>query len=172
MAQHGYGHHGPSAKGESRASGRAHGARDNVRRTCGTGADDPRRRPRGGPRTGGRHPALHRAGPGAGGAAFAAVPPHLVERAPGTEMSEPSFTRPAVWRMVGLSRHAVGAPEGAQAALESAVREAPEGGGEGCPQRIALLAAPAARRLLAPSESMDPTAVERLAVLRGAVLWL
>ena len=72
--------------------------------------------------------------------------------------------------MVGLSRHAVGDTEGAQAALESAVREAPDGAAEGCPQRIALLAAPAARRLLAASESMDPAAVERLAVLRVAVL--
>jgi len=66
----------------------------------------------------------------------------------------------------------VGDEEGARAALESAVREAPDGAAEGCPQRIALLAAPAARRLLAASESMDPTALERLAVLRVAVLWL
>jgi len=106
------------------------------------------------------------------GAVFDAVAPHLVERTPGTEMGEPSFTRAALWTMVGLSRHAVGDAEGAQAALESAVREAPDGAAEGCPQRIALLAAPAARRLLAASESMDPTAVARLAVLRVAVLWL
>ncbi len=114
--------------------------------------------------------ALHQEGQH--GAVFDAVAPHLVERAPGTEMGEASFTGAALWTMVGLSRHAVGDTEGAQAALESAVREAPDGAAEGCPQRIALLAAPAARRLLAASESMDPTAVERLAVLRVAVLWL
>ena len=106
------------------------------------------------------------------GSVFDAVAPHLVEPAAGTEMGEPSFTRAALWTIVGLSRHAMGDVEGAQAALDRAVREAPDGAAEGCPQRIALLAAPAARRLLAASEAMDPTAVERLAVLRVAVLWL
>ncbi len=105
-------------------------------------------------------------------AVFDAAGPHLVERASGTEMGESSFTRAALWTVVGLSRHAVGDVDGARAALDRAVREAPDGAAEGCPQRIALLAAPAARRLLATSEAMDPTAVERLAVLRVAVLWL
>src|SRR5437870_484350 len=105
IAQHGYGHHGLSAKGESRVSGRAHEARDNVPRTCGTGADDPRRGPRGGPRPGGSHPALHRAGPGAGSAARA-PPTGTADRRAASSPASRASTSPSLY---GTGATALGA---------------------------------------------------------------
>ncbi len=96
---------------------------------------------------------------------------HLEAGAP-PEGAEPSFIRAALWTLVGLSRHALGDIEGAQGALDAAVRVAPDGVSEGCPQRIALLAATAARQLLAAADGMSATSGERVLVLRMAVLWL
>jgi hypothetical protein len=73
---------------------------------------------------------------------------------------------------VGVSRHALGDIEGAQGALDAAVRAAPDGVSEGCPQRIAAAAATSARQLLAAADAMSATSGERVAVLRMAVLWL
>ena len=88
------------------------------------------------------------------------------------EATAPSFVRAALWTLVGVSRHALGDIEGAQGALEAAVRTAPDGVSEGCPERIAAAATPAARQLLAAADAMSPSSSERLAVLRMAVLWL
>jgi tetratricopeptide (TPR) repeat protein len=96
---------------------------------------------------------------------------HLEAGAP-AEGAEPSFLRAALWTLVGVSRHALGDIEGAQGALDAAVREAPDGVSEGCPQRIAVVAAPAARQLLAAADAMSATSGERVLVLRMAVLWL
>jgi hypothetical protein len=73
---------------------------------------------------------------------------------------------------VGISRHALGDVEGARGALEAAVRVAPDGVSEDCPERIAVAAAPAARQLLAAADGMPADSVERVALLRMAVLWL
>jgi hypothetical protein len=62
--------------------------------------------------------------------------------------------------------------EGAQGALDAAVRAAPDGASEGCPPRIAAGAATSARRLLAAAAAMSATSGERVAVLRMAVLGL
>jgi len=97
--------------------------------------------------------------------------PHLEAGGPAEE-AEPSFTRAALWTVVGVSRHALGDIEGAQVALDAAVRTAPDGASEGCPQRIAVAAAGTARQLLAAADGMSATSGERLAVLRMAVLWL
>jgi len=88
------------------------------------------------------------------------------------EGADPSFIRAALWTVAGVSRHALGDIEGAQGALEAAVRAAPDGVSEGCPQRIAAAAAAAARQLLAAADAMSATSGERVAVLRMAVLWL
>lgn len=97
--------------------------------------------------------------------------PHLEAGGPG-EAAEPSFLRAALWTVVGVSRQAVGDVEGAQTALEAAVRVAPDGVSEGCPQRIADMAEQAARQLLAAADAMPATSGERVPVLRMAVLWL
>ena len=62
--------------------------------------------------------------------------PHLGPGA-GSGADNPSFSRAALWALVGISRHALGDVEGTQEALEAATREAPEGVSEGCPDRIA-----------------------------------
>lgn len=100
-----------------------------------------------------------------------AVVPHLEAGGP-AEAAEPSFVRAALWTVVGVSRHALGDIEGAQGALDAAVRAAPDGVSEGCPQRIATAAAGSARQLLAAADAMSATSGERVAVLRMAVLWL
>jgi tetratricopeptide (TPR) repeat protein len=100
-----------------------------------------------------------------------AAVPHLEAGGPAEE-AEPSFIRAALWTVVGVSRHALGDIEGAQGALDAAVRAAPDGVSEGCPQRIAAAAATSARRLLAAADAMSATSGERVAVLRMAVLWL
>ena len=97
--------------------------------------------------------------------------PHLEAGGP-AEGADPSFIRAALWTVVGVSRHALGDIEGAQGALEAAVREAPDGVSEGCPQRIVAAAASSARQLLAAADAMSATSGERVAVLRMAVLWL
>ena len=101
-----------------------------------------------------------------------AAGPYLGEPGPGEARDEPSFARAALWTVVGLSRHAVADAEGVKLAFDSAVREAPDGAAEGCQQRIAILAAPVARLLLAAADSMEPGEAGRLAVLRMAVCWL
>jgi len=73
---------------------------------------------------------------------------------------------------VGVSRHALGDIEGAQEALDAAVRAAPAGVSEGCPERIAAAAEGSARQLLETADAMSATSGERVAVLRMAVLWL
>ena len=88
------------------------------------------------------------------------------------EADEAGFSRAALWVLVGVSRHALGDVEGTQEALEAAVRAAPDGVSEGCPERIAAVAAPAAQQLLAAADRMSPTSAERVALLRMAVLWL
>lgn len=100
-----------------------------------------------------------------------AAVPHLEAGAP-AEGAEPSFIRAALWTVVGVSRHALGDIEGTQGALDAAVRSAPDGVSEGCPQPIAAAAATSARRLLAAADAMSATSGERVAVLRMAVLWL
>ena len=100
-----------------------------------------------------------------------AAVPHLEEGGP-AEGADPSFIRAVLWTVVGISRHALGDIEGAQGALEAAVRTAPDGVSEGCPQRIAVAAASSARQLLAAADAMSATSGERVAVLRMAVLWL
>ena len=100
-----------------------------------------------------------------------AAVPHLEAAAP-TEGAEPSFFRAALWTLVGVARHALGDIEGAQGALDAAVRVAPDGVSEGCPPRIAVVAATAARQLLAAADAMSATSGERVAVLRMSVLWL
>jgi tetratricopeptide (TPR) repeat protein len=100
-----------------------------------------------------------------------AAVPHLDTGGP-AEGAEPSFLQATLWTVVGVSRHALGDIEGAQGALEAAVRAAPDGVSEGCPQRIAAAAAPSARQLLAAADTMSATSGERVAVLRMAVLWL
>ena len=103
--------------------------------------------------------------------AIEAAVPHL--EAGGTvEGADPAFILAALWTVVGVSRHALGDIEGAQGALEAAVRAAPDGVSEGCPERIAAAAAAAARQLLAAADAMSATSGERVAVLRMAVLWL
>jgi hypothetical protein len=97
--------------------------------------------------------------------------PHL-ESAEGAGADQPGFPRAALWVLVGLSRHALGDAEGTQEALEAAVRAAPDGVSEGCPERITALAGPAAHELLAAAERMSPASAERVALLRMAVLWL
>lgn len=97
--------------------------------------------------------------------------PHLEAGGP-AEGAEPSFIRAALWTVVGVSRHVLGDIEGAQGALDAAVRAAPDGVSEGCPQRIAAAAATSARQLLAAADAMSATSGERVAVLRMAVLWL
>lgn len=100
-----------------------------------------------------------------------AAVPHLEAGGP-AEGAEPSFIRAALWTVVGVSRHALGHIEGAQGALDAAVRAAPDGVSEGCPERIAAAAAGSARQLLAAADAMSATSGERVAVLRMAVLWL
>jgi len=101
-----------------------------------------------------------------------AAVPHL-ESSPGSEMYETSpFSRAALWALVGVSRHALGDVEGTQEAVEAAVREAPDGVAEGCPERITAVAVGAARQLLGAADSMSPASAERVAFLRMAVLWL
>jgi len=95
-----------------------------------------------------------------------------LESAVDVDPDEPGFSRAALWALVGVSRHALGDVEGTQEALEAAVRAAPDGVSEGCPERIAAVAAPAAQRLLAAADRMSPTSAERVALLRMAVLWL
>jgi tetratricopeptide (TPR) repeat protein len=90
----------------------------------------------------------------------------------GPEADQPGFARAALWVLVGVSRHALGDVEGTQEALESAVRAAPDGVSEGCPERITALAAPAAQELLAAADRMSPASAERVPLLRMAVLWL
>ena len=90
----------------------------------------------------------------------------------GSEVYEASFSRASLWALVGVSRHALGEIEGTQEALEAAVREAPYGVAEGCPERIAALAADGARQLLGAADNMSPAAAERVALLRMSVLWL
>jgi tetratricopeptide (TPR) repeat protein len=97
--------------------------------------------------------------------------PHLEADGAG-DANEASFLRAALWTLVGVSRHALGDIEGAQGALDAALRVAPDGVSEGCPQRIAVLAATAARQLLGAADAMSATSAERVAVLRMAVLWL
>ena len=97
--------------------------------------------------------------------------PHL-ESAPGSEVYETSFSRAALWALVGVSRHALGDVEGTQEALEAAVREAPDGVAEGCPERVIAVAAAAARQLLGTADGMSTASAERVALLRMAVLWL
>jgi hypothetical protein len=97
--------------------------------------------------------------------------PHL-ESSSDPAADEPSFSRAALWALVGVSRHALGDGEGTQEALEAAVREAPEGISDGCPDRIAAVAAEGARRLLATADHMSAASAERVALLRMAVLWL
>jgi hypothetical protein len=96
---------------------------------------------------------------------------HL-EPSAGGATDEPSFSRAVLWCLVGISRHALGDVEGTQEALEAATREAPEGVSEGCPDRIAAVAAPGTRQLLAAADRMSAASAERVAVLRIAVLWL
>jgi tetratricopeptide (TPR) repeat protein len=100
-----------------------------------------------------------------------AAVPHLEPGGP-AEGAESSFVRAALWTLVGVARHALGDIEGAQGALDAAVRVAPDGVSEDCPQRIAVAAAPSARQLLAAADAMSATSGERVAVLRMAVLWL
>jgi len=100
-----------------------------------------------------------------------AVEPYLEVGGP-AEGAEPSFVWAALWTVVGVSRHALGDIEGAQGALDAAVRAAPDGVSEGCPQRIAATAAGSARQLLTAADAMSATSGERVAVLRMAVLWL
>ncbi len=95
-----------------------------------------------------------------------------LESAVDVDPDEPGFSRAALWVLVGVSRHALGDVEGTQEALEAAVRAAPDGVSEGCPERIAAVAAPAAQQLLAAADRMSPTSAERVALLRMAVLWL
>jgi hypothetical protein len=97
--------------------------------------------------------------------------PHL-ESAEAAEADQPGFSRAALWVLVGVSRHSLGDVGGTQEALEAAVRAAPEGISEGCPEGIAAVAAPAAEHLLAAADRMLPTPAERVALLRVAVLWL
>jgi hypothetical protein len=97
--------------------------------------------------------------------------PHL-EPGGGGEGDAPSFSRAALWALVGISRHALGDVEGTQDALGAAVREAPDGVSEGCPDRIAAVAAAAARQLLAAADRIPAASAERVALLRMAVLWL
>jgi len=100
------------------------------------------------------------------------VAPQL-ESLPGSETYETSsFSRAALWGLVGVSRHALGDVEGTQEAVEAAVREAPDGVAEGCPERITAVAGGAARQLLAAADSMSAASAERVAFLRMAVLWL
>jgi tetratricopeptide (TPR) repeat protein len=100
-----------------------------------------------------------------------AAVPHLEAGGP-AEGADPSFIQAVLWTVAGVSRHALGDIEGAQGALEAAVRAAPDGVSEGCPQRIAAAAASSARQLLAAADAMSATSGERVAVLRMAVLWL
>jgi tetratricopeptide (TPR) repeat protein len=100
-----------------------------------------------------------------------AVVPQTEVAAP-AEGAEPSFLRAALWTLVGVARHALGDIEGAQGALDAAVRLAPDGVSEGCPQRISVVAAAAARQLLAAADAMSATSGERVSVLRMSVLWL
>jgi hypothetical protein len=97
--------------------------------------------------------------------------PHLEIGGP-AEGAAPSFVQGALWTVVGVSRHALGDIEGAQDALETAVRLAPNGISEGCPRRIAAAAASSAGRLLAAADAMSATSGERVALLRMTVLWL
>jgi tetratricopeptide (TPR) repeat protein len=103
--------------------------------------------------------------------AIEAAAPHLEGGGP-AERADPSFVQAALWAVVGVSRHGVGDIEGAQSALEAAVRAAPDGISEGCPQRIAAAAASSARELLVAADAMSAASGERVAVLRMAVLWL
>src|SRR5215813_5402036 len=97
---------------------------------------------------------------------------HL-ELSPASEMYETSsFSRAALRALVGVSRHALGDVEGTQEVVEAAVREAPDGVAEGCPERIAAVAGAAARQLLAAADRMSAASAERVAFLRMAVLWL
>ena len=103
--------------------------------------------------------------------AVEATEPHL-EPGAAADADEPSFSRAALWALVGISRHALGDVEGAQGALEAAVRLAPDGVSEGCPERIVAAAAPAAHQLLAAADGMPADSANRVALLRMAVLWL
>jgi tetratricopeptide (TPR) repeat protein len=97
--------------------------------------------------------------------------PHLEVVAP-ADGAEASFVRSALWTLAGVARHSLGDIEGAQGALDAAVRVAPDGVSEGCPQRISVVAAAAARQLLAAADAMSATSGERVSVLRMSVLWL
>jgi len=96
---------------------------------------------------------------------------HLAD-AEAAEGTDRSFVPAVLWTVMGVSRHALGDIEGAQAALDAAVRTAPDGVSEGCPERIAAVAASSARQLLAAAEAMSASFSGRLAVLRMAMLWL
>ena len=115
--------------------------------------------------------ALARVREGQHAAAIEAAGTHL-ESAEGAEADQPGFARAVLWVLVGVSRHALGDAEGAPEALEAAVRAAPDGVSEGCPEPITALAGPAAHELLAAAERMSPASAERVALLRMAVLWL
>jgi len=90
----------------------------------------------------------------------------------GSEVYETPFSRASLWALVGVSRHALGDAEGTQKALEAAVREAPNGVAEGCPERITAVAVDGARQLLGAADSMSRASMERVAFLRMSVLWL
>src|SRR5215470_6706604 len=90
----------------------------------------------------------------------------------GSEVYETPFSRASLWALVGVSRHALGDTEGTQKALEAAVREAPNGVAEGCPERITAVAVDGARQLLGAADSMSRASTERVAFLRMSVLWL
>lgn len=97
--------------------------------------------------------------------------PHL-ESESAADSTEPSFSHAALWALVGISRHALGDVEGTQGALAAAVRVAPAGVSEGCPERIVAMAAPAAQHILAATDGMSVVTSERVSLLRMAVLWL
>src|SRR5262245_1737330 len=90
----------------------------------------------------------------------------------GPEVDETSFSRASLWALVGVSRYALGDVERTQEALEAAVREAPDGVAEGCPEGITAVAVDGARQLLGTADSMSAASAERVALLRMSVLWL
>ena len=82
----------------------------------------------------------------------------------------PPSLRAALWTLVGVSRHAWAISRAPRRRLDAAVRAAPDGVSEGCPQRI--VAWRRRRRASSWQRPMPcrPTSGERVAVLRMAVL--
>ncbi|MFQ5829060.1 MAG: hypothetical protein ACE5JD_07890 [Candidatus Methylomirabilia bacterium] len=79
----------------------------------------------------------------------------------------------ALWSLVGLSRQALDAPDGARAAFEAAIETAPESERPGYRRQLATLAARLGGELLTRAEKgSELSREERVTILKRATRWL